>query len=130
MKRLAILLLTCLPALNACVIWHPNTFATDEDSQTLTLKTSGAGLLPGICGFYTGCATQTDAVIKLYGLKERYSESDFEIRGSSGNVWYGTEDKKGYIIVDRKSKTVLIKVYVKGKRFELNGHHRYKTESS
>jgi len=83
-----------------------------------------------MCGFYTGKATQTDAVIKLHGVKDRYSENDFEILGSSGNLWYGTEDKKGYIAVDRKSKTVRIRVYIEGKRFDLNGRYHYKLQVS
>src|SRR5438874_2070335 len=117
MKRFGLLLVICSPLLSGCVFWHTNTLASDDDPQRLTLRTSGAGLLPGICGFYTGRATQTDAVIMLHGVKDRYSPSEFEILGSSGQLWYRTEDKQGYIAVDRKSKTVGIKVYIKGKRF-------------
>src|SRR6266511_1448485 len=126
MKRFGLLLLICSPLVNGCVIWHGNTLASNQAPQTLTLRTSGAGRLPGICGFYPGKATQTDAVIKLHGVKDRYLENEFEILGSSGSVWFGTEDQKGYIEVNRKSKTVRIKVYIKGKRFDLNGYHHYK----
>lgn len=129
MKPLGLLLLIFSPLMTGCVIWHPNTLASAEDPQTLTLRTSGAGLLPGICGFYTGKATETDAQIKLHGIKDHYSASDFEILGSSGDPWSGIDDKS-FIALDRNSKTVRIKVYIKGKRSELNGRHHYKLQSS
>ena len=129
MKRFGLLLLICSPVVSGCVIWHTNTLAPAEDPQTLTLRTSGAGLLPGMCGFYTGKTTETDAVIKLYGIKDRYSVTDFEILGSSGDLWSGIEDKS-YIAVDRNSKTVRIKVYIKAKSSELNGRHHYKLRDS
>jgi hypothetical protein len=109
------------------VIWHSNTLASAEDPQTLTLRTSGAGLLLGMCGLYTGKATETDAVIKLHGVKDRYSVSDFEILGSSGDLWSGIDDQS-YIALDKSSKTVRIKIYIKGKRSELNGRHHYKLQ--
>jgi len=130
MKHFAFLLIICSPLVSGCVFWHTNTLASDEDPQTLTLRTSGAGLLPGICGFYTGKATQTDAVIMLHGVKDRYSPNEFEILGSSGDLWSGSEDKQGYIAVYRKSKTVHIKVYIKGKRFDLNGYHHYRSQTT
>ena len=122
MKSLGLILMLCATLMSGCVIWHENTLATYPNSQTLTFRTSGAGLLPGMCGFYTGKTTETDAVIMLHGVKDRYLENDFEIIGTSKSLG----DKTGYIEVNRKAKTVRIEVYFQGKRFELNGYHHYK----
>ena len=120
-KSLGPMLVLCATLMSGCVIWHDNTLASHQDSEMLTFQTTGAGLLPGMCGFYTGKTTETDAVIMLHGVKDRYLANDFEIIGRTNNLG----DKTGYIEVNRKAKTVRIEVYFQGHPFELNGYHHY-----
>jgi hypothetical protein len=126
MKRLTSLLLLWVFSLCGCAVWHHNTISTEGDTRTLTLRTTAAGLLIGPCTPYWGKDAYVDAVFRLHGIKDRYSEGDFDIVGTR----YRKEDIKGFISVNKKARTVQIKVYANGEPFGYNGHYSYTTEDN
>src|SRR6266850_415914 len=124
-RRIPFVLAACSLGLSGCVLWHSTTLSSNDDTARLTLAVNAAGfLLVGPCSTpYVGKITEAEAVIKLNGVKDRYSENDFEIVDSGRTTWRGGEEMNGLISFDRKSRMVDIKVYIKGRPFRLNGLH-------
>ena len=122
----ASLFAVALLGLNGCVIWHSRTLTTIHDDTYLEFTTTGAGLLPGMCGFYFGKTTETSGIIVLHGTKEKYTETDFEILNADGTRRGKSEQTTGTITIERRKKIVHIDVRMRGEPFELNGRHRYK----
>ena len=88
-------------------------------------------MLTGPCSTpYVGKISEAEYVIKLHGVRELYSEGDFEIQGSNRTTWIGAAETQGCISIDRNTRTVRIEVYLRGKPFKLNGRHRYRVEST
>ena len=126
MKRLSTLgLATGLLALSGCVIWHPNSLTRSDTTQEVRLRTYTEGFLPGHSGFSWKREGGTDLVVRLRGIKEKYSETEFDILNSAEVAIEGNDDKRGFVSIDRTSRTILIKVYLKGSPFEFNGRHAY-----
>jgi hypothetical protein len=128
MKLTSLLFTSAALLAGGCVMWHGNTLESDGATETLTFTTSGVGLIPGPCTWNWGKATQTDAYVVLRGVKDNYTESEFEILCGAGTRWngYHNEDMSGRIAIDRKKQTVTISVQIQGKPFDYNGRHRFK----
>jgi hypothetical protein len=130
-KHLPFILTACLVGLSGCVFWRSASLTSNDDSPTLTLELNAAGVvLTGPCmAPWVGKFKDPEYVIKLNGVKERYSASEFEITDSFQRTWKGSEEMNGLIFVDRNSRTVFIDVFLKGKPFERNGRHHYKIKA-
>ena len=108
-------------------MWHRTDLKPSETNQTLTYSEHGFGLFPGICGFFwaSGDVIEEDA-IRLNGIKDYYTDSDFEIVDRDGKPIKYLGEKKGTVSFERKRHIVVIKIYIDGKPFELNGRHSYR----
>ena len=109
-SRISLALAAGLATLSGCMIWHPNTLTRDDSTQTVRLKTYAEGLLPAHNGFNWKKEGGTDVVIRLRGIKEKYSETEFDILNSAEVVIEGNDNKRGFVSIDRNSRTILIKV--------------------
>lgn len=115
-----------------CVFWHRTDLTSNGPAQTLTYSVHAFGLYPGICGFIwvSGDALEK-RTIRLNGLKDHYTESEFTIVDWDGNPVESLREKKGTVIFDRKSHIVTINISIDGKPLEaFNGRHSYRDKRS
>ena len=98
--------------------------------MTLGITTAGFQLVGPCTTPYIGKVEGPEFVIKLRGVKDRYTENDFEIMDLFAQKQRSGQETKGSISFDRQSEMVYIEVFVDGKPFKFNGRHRYKIKDT
>ena len=130
MKSLGAIALAAVLGLNGCVMWRSTTLTHSGNDLVLNRSYKVFGLLlgPHTVEWGSGDAWEK-TTIQLHGIKDHYTETEFDILDWNGKPDPLMQDKTGTVTLDRKSHTAVIAIYVKGEPFDLNGRHSYKDKA-